>query len=70
MEKNEIILATIKRGVLEMISKTKADDAAYYREHEFHSTEFDKKIETLRQVMDLIFMAEIEQVLKEEEGDV
>lgn len=71
MNRYEIILATIKGGILEMIAKTKADDAAYYQQHEYHSSNYDKQIEALHAILDFIVTTEVNSVLettKEEEA--
>ena len=67
MNRYEIILATIKRGILEMIAKTKADDAAYYQQHEYHSTTYDKQIEALQAILDFIVTTEVNSVLDAKE---
>ena len=62
MEKNEKILAGIKNGILIMLKENKERDEAFYKEHEYHSGEFDRNEAILRQIQDMIFRIEVETV--------
>jgi len=71
MEENRdtIVLATVKRGLTKMIERAKIADAEYYNKHEFHSSDIEIRLNTIRQVVDLIFETETNAVLGEEDPD-